>query len=188
MTTQTYQSVFGLAIFVNTILLLGVLQVSWRFRVIANLLQKGVGMFAAFFIQFSIIDIAFVRFFYTHFGKSRMEYNTFIRTAGSMFAVFLGGGGNFKLGVAAGEDQFGRFMMITFCITMVFAYTNVFISMIIKLLDDASSIASANEKLDLDPVGYVRQGVVKQLREFRNFAQQVKNMLIKMKKGHHRNK
>ena len=133
-------------------------------------------MFMAFFVQFSLIDIGFVTFFFTYYGKSRMEFSTFTTTVGSLFALFLGGGANFKLGVAAGEDEFGRFMMILFCISMVFAYTNVFISMIIQLIDEATDIVEDLPEQELDPVGFIKEGVLKQIRELRTLTHEIKQL------------
>ena len=114
--------------------------------------------YLAYLLQFLILHVAFSSIFYNYFVKLRKEFATFLRTLGSMTALLLGGGANFKPQTAAGEDEFARFWVIFYAITMTFILTNVFVAIVCDLIAGANEeLGKMQEDIDFDPIDYFGQ-------------------------------
>ena len=131
--------------------------------------------FLSFLIQFSILHIAFSSLFYTHFGKSRLEYSSFIQTFLFLNAILLGGGSSIKPGVAAGTDEFARFWIIIFALVMTFVFTNIFISIICDMISAAADDISQSTAIEFDPIDYFNQ----KIKWLKKYATKVMTMTTK---------
>ena len=132
--------------------------------------------YLAYLLQFGILHMGFSTIFFNYFVKLRKEYATFMRTLGSMTSVLLGGGANFKPGVAAGDDEFARFWVIVFAIVMTFTFTNVFISIVCDMIAGANEdLGKLQENIEFDPIDYLGE-------KFKELKTSVDSLFILVKK------
>ena len=170
----------GLAIFLNLLFLLQLLKTSYRFRILSKILTTERFNFLAFFIQLGILHMGFSSFFYAYQGSMRYEYSTFLETAGSLSALFLGGGANFKVGWAAGNDQLSRVMVIAFAIIMTIIMLNLFISMIVGMIATSGQQTQDLDKSQLDPLHHLKQKVSNFAKDVMLAAKEIKRLSQEM--------
>ena len=155
--TYSFNAILGLLTFVNLMLLLGVLQVNYRFRILTRMVQGNQGQMLTFFLQMTVLHIAFSSAMYSHLGKTRSEWSTFPGSMASLSALLLGGGATFKMGVAAGENSLARIFITVFMIIVVIIFMNFFIASICELIDSVKKELKEMQKqgTDLDPMDFV---------------------------------
>lgn len=132
--SEIFVTMLGLLIFLNLIMLLRVLQTSYRFQALSKVLVQSRFEFLAYFIHIGIIHMGFSSFYHAYLGVLREEYSTFIHSAGSLVALFLGGGNGFKVGVAAGDDWLSRLMMVGHGLIVPIVMLNFFTAMLVSVI------------------------------------------------------
>lgn len=148
----------GLLAFLNLTMLLRVLQTSYRFQALSKILVQSRFEFLAYFIHIGIIHMGFSSFYHAYQGVLREEYSTFIHSAGSLVALFLGGGENFKVGVAAGDDWLSRLMIVAHGVIVSIVMLNFFTAMLVSVigkvaleLKELTQDTNGN-RIDFDPI------------------------------------
>ena len=145
------------------------------FVCVFQVLVMGKMTYLAYLLQFSILHIAFCTVMFNYFAKLRKEYATFPLTMGTM-AIQLLGGGDFKPGSAAEDDEFARFWVIFYCIAMTFIFSNIFISIICDMIAGANEeLRLMQENIEFDPIDYFGG----KLRELGKSVKDIFNIIVK---------
>ena len=134
---KTFVTTLGMLIFLNLIMLLQVLKANHRIRLLSDTLTKNSSKFVGLFLLLGILHMTFSSFYYLYLGSSQYEYSSFLMSCHSVTALLLGGGAKFKVGVAAGSDNLSRLMMFAYGLIVITIMMNLFISMIVSVIDDA---------------------------------------------------
>lgn len=94
-----------------------------------------------------------------------------------MIAVFLGGGSNFKPGVAVGNDTLARIFMYAYGILVTVTWTNLFIAALVDIFDEASKmVQKERESHDFDPIDFIMDNLYK-------LQQTISNIQFRKKKN-----
>ncbi len=141
--------------------LLHILQLSWRFRIVARILTLGAVNFKDLFIQFGLLIWSFTQFYYFHLSAERHEYATAVKTLEAMIALFLGGGSTFKANVAVGEDMTAKLLLYIYGVFIIVAWTNLFIATLVDLFHAASEEVMREAKSEtFDPIDYISNKLI----------------------------